>query len=94
MIANPPQQEYAHGIAQCLERYVTKEEKDLLKSLMQIGEKASKKWFYEIELPTTPYEELEKYIDDNGNYTPPDDVITGTDIFYSMLRANLKDIFS
>lgn len=86
--------EYAHGIAQCLERYVTKEEKDLLKSLMQIGEKASKNWFYEIELPTTPSEELEKYVDDNGTYIPPDDVITGINIFYSLLRANLNDIFS
>lgn len=86
--------EYAHGIAQCLERYVTTEEKELLKSLMQIGEKASKNWFYEIELPTSPYEELEKYIDENGNYNPPEDVVTGTSVLYTLLRANLNDIFT
>ena len=37
--------EYAHEIAGCLNRYVTKEEKKLLKSLIAISEKATKNGF-------------------------------------------------
>lgn len=32
-------------------------------------------------------------LDDEGNYNPPDDVISGTQLFYSLVLANLKDIF-
>lgn len=84
--------EYAHGIANCLNRFVTQEEKELLKSLMRTNEKASKNWVYEVELPTTPSEELEKFYDENGDYIQPD-VVTGTELFYSLVLDSLKDVF-
>jgi hypothetical protein len=85
--------DYAHDIAGCLNRFVTKEEKELLKSLIAISEKAAKKWILEIEIPTTPSEDLDMLLDEEGNYNPPDDVISGTQMFYSLVLANLKDIF-
>lgn len=85
--------EYAHDIAGCLNRFVTKEEKRLLKSLITISEKAAKNWILEIEIPTSPPEHLDFLLDDEGNYNPPDDVISGTQMFYSLVLANLKDIF-
>lgn len=85
--------EYAHGIDSCLERYVTKGEKVLLKSLIEISKKASKNWVYNIELPTSPETELEKFVDDKGNYCPPE-VYTGTELFYTLVLSNLNDIFN
>jgi hypothetical protein len=84
--------EYAHGIANCLNRFVTQDEKGLLKSLMKTHEKASKNWVYEVELPTTPSEDLEKFYNENGDYNPPD-VVTGTELFYSLVLDSLKDVF-
>lgn len=83
---------YAHDIAGCLDRFVTKEEKELLKSLIVISEKAAKNWILEIEIPTSSSEDLDTLLDDEGNYNPPDDVISGTQMFYSLVLANLKDI--
>lgn len=86
--------EYAHDIASCLNRFVTKEEKSLLQSLIAISEKAAKKWIYEVELPTTPPEDLAAFMDEEGNYNPPEDVIPGIQIFYSLVLENIKDIFN
>lgn len=84
--------EYAHNIAKCLNRFVSKEEKELLKSLIAISKKAAKRWILEIEIPTSSSEDLDTLLDDEGNYNPPDDVISGTQMFYSLVLANLKDI--
>ena len=85
--------DYAHSIAKCLNHYVTQEEKDLLKSLIAISEKAAKKWILEIEILASPPEYLDILLDEEGNYNSPDDVISGTQMFYSLVLANLKDIF-
>ena len=85
--------DYAHSIAKCLSHYVTQEEKDLLKSLIAISEKAAKNWILEVELPTCPPEDLAAFVNDEGNYNPPDDVISGTRIFHSLVLNNLEDIF-
>lgn len=85
--------EYAHGIAKCLSYYVTQDEKDLLKSLIAISEKAAKNWILEVELPTSPPDELAAFVDEEGNYNPPEDVISGTKIFHSLVLNNLKEIF-
>ena len=85
--------EYAHSIAKCLSHYVTQEEKDLFKSLIAISEKAAKNWILEVELPTCPPEELAAFVDEEGNYNPPEEVISGTKIFHSLVLNNLKDIF-
>lgn len=84
--------EYAHSIIDCLERFVTKEEKDLLLSLIAVSKKASKNWFYEVELPTSPEFELNKFVDEKGNFNPSE-IITGTDVLYSLIVSNLEDIF-
>ena len=84
--------EYAHNIINCLERFVSKEEKDLLLSLITVSKKASKNWFYEVELPTSPEIELNKFVDEKGNFNPPE-IITGTDVLYSLIVSNLEDIF-
>lgn len=84
--------EYAHNIAGCLNRFVTKEEKELLKSFMEINKKATVKWIKEIELHTTPPEELASFVDEKGNYNPPEEIISGIEIFYSLVLAHLKDI--
>ena len=73
---------------------MTKEEKSLLQSLIAISEKAAKKWIYEVELPTTPPEDLAAFMDEEGNYNPPEDVIPGIQIFYSLVLENIKDIFN
>ena len=85
--------EYAHGISKCLNRFVSKEEKELLKSLIAVSEKAAKKWILEIEIPSSPTEDLYILLDDEGIYNPPDDIISGTQMFYSLVLANIKDIF-
>ena len=85
--------DYAHSIAKCLSHYVSQEEKELLKSLIAISEKAAKNWILEVELPTSPPEELTAFVDEEDNYNPPEDVISGTRIFHSLVLNNLKDIF-
>lgn len=85
--------DYAHSIAKCLNHYVSQEERDLLKSLIAISEKAAKNWILEVELPTSPPEDLAAFFDDEGNYNPPEDVISGTQLFHSLVLNNLKDIF-
>lgn len=85
--------EYAHNIAGCLNQFVTNEEKNLLKSLISISNKAAKQWILEVELPTSAPEELNNFIDENGKYNEPD-VISGTQLFYSLVLENLKDIIN
>ena len=84
--------EYAHGIDKCLERFVSKEEKNLLISLIEISKKASKNWFYYVELPTNPNIDPQKLVYENTNTGMPL-VYTGTELFYSLVLANLNDIF-
>ena len=85
--------EYAHNIFYCLEHYVSREEKDLLLSLISISEKAARNWIMEIEIPTSSSEELAAFTDEDGNYNPPEDVISGIQIINSLVLSNLKDIF-
>lgn len=84
--------EYAHSIAECLHRYVSKEEKELLKSLIKISEKAARNWISEVEIPTSPPETLADLMDEDGNYCPPDEIFSGTQIFHTLVLHNLKDI--
>ena len=84
--------DYAHGILNCLERFVTKEEKDLLLSLLEISKKASRNWVYEVELPSSPDFELKQFEDEKGNYNSPD-ILTGTELLFSLVFENLKDLF-
>ena len=65
----------------------------LLKSLISISNKAAKQWILEVELPTSAPEELKNFIDKNGKYNEPD-VISGTQLFYSLVLENLKDIIT
>lgn len=84
--------DYAHGILNCLERFVTKEEKDLLLSLLEISKKASRNWVYKVELPSSPDFELKQFEDEKGNYNSPD-ILTGTELLFSLVFENLKDLF-
>jgi len=83
--------EYAHGINKCLERLVTREEKELLLSLIEISKKASKNWVYEVELPTSSDFELKDFLDDEGNYKQPE-VYTGMDLFYALIINSLEEV--
>ena len=83
---------YGHEIASCLNKEVPVEDKQLLKDLIDIGKSASRKWILMVEIPTNPDLENESFFDENGNYKEPD-VISGFDMFYSLVLFNLKDIF-
>ena len=83
--------DYAHGILNCLKWFVTEEEKDLLLSLLEISKKASRNWVYEVELPSSPDFEPKQFED--GNYNSPD-IITGTELLFSLVFENLKDLFA
>ena len=83
---------YGHEIASCLEKLVPVEDKQLLMNLIDIAKEASKKWILMVEIPTNPDMVNESFLDDNGEYTEPD-VISGFDVFYTLVLANLKDIF-
>lgn len=82
---------YGHEIASCLERVVPKEDKHLLKDLINIAKEASRKWILMVEIPTNPDIDNESLFDENGEYKEPD-VISGFDMFYTLVLANLKDI--
>lgn len=83
---------YGHEIASCLEKLVPVEDKQLLMNLIDIAKEASKKWILMVEIPTNPDMVNESFLDDNGEYKEPD-VISGFDMFYTLVLANLKDIF-
>lgn len=83
---------YGHEIASCLENQVPVEDKQLLKELINIAKEASRKWILMVEIPTNPDEVNEPFFDENGEYKEPD-VISGFDMFYSLVLVNLKDIF-
>lgn len=83
---------YGHEIASCLEKLVPVEDKQLLMNLIDIAKEASKKWILMVEIPTNPDMVNESFLDDNGEYKEPD-VISGFDVFYTLVLANLKDIF-
>ena len=83
---------YGHEIASCLEKLVPVEDKQLLMNLIDIAKEASKKWILMVEIPTNPDMVNESFLDDNGEYKEPD-VISGIDVFYTLVLANLKDIF-
>lgn len=82
---------YGHEIASCLERVVPKEDKQLLKDLINIAKEASRKWILMVEMPTNPDIDNESLFDEKGEYKEPD-VISGFDMFYTLVLANLKDI--
>lgn len=83
---------YGHEIASCLERYVTKEEKQLLKKFIDIAKKASRNWILMIEIPANPDFSNSDFLDENGDYKEPD-VYSGFDMFYSLVLMNLKEVF-
>ena len=83
---------YGHEIASCLEKKVAVEDKQLLNDLINIAKKASKNWILMVEIPTNPEIINESFFDEKGEYKEPD-VISGFDMFYTLVLANLKDIF-
>lgn len=82
---------YGHEIASCLEKVVPLEDKQLLKDLIKIAKKASRQWILNVEIPTNPDIENESLFDENGEYKEPH-VISGFDMFYTLVLTNLKDI--
>jgi hypothetical protein len=82
---------YGHEIASCIERYVTKEEKQSLKMLIEIAKKASRNWILMVEIPANPDYKYSDFLDDKGNYKEPE-VYSGFDLFYSFVLMNLKEI--
>ena len=83
---------YGHEIASCLEKYVTKEEKQLLKKLIEIAKKANRNWVLMIEIPSNPDFKYTDFLDEKGDFKEPD-VFTGFDLFYSLVLTNLKEIY-
>lgn len=83
---------YGHEIASCIERYVTKEEKQSLQKLIDIAKKASRNWILKVEIPTNPDFKYSDFMDENGNYKEPE-VCSGFDLFYSLVLMNLKEVF-
>ena len=83
---------YGHEIASCLEKLVPVEDKQLLMNLINIAKEASRKWILMVEIPTNPDMDYDSFLDENGQYKEPD-VISGFDMFYTLVLANLKDIF-
>ena len=83
---------YGHEIASCLEKQVPVEDKQLLKDLINIAKEASRKWILMVEIPTNPDVVNDPFLDENGEYVEPE-VISGSDMFYSLVLLNLKDIF-
>ena len=82
---------YGHEIASCLEKVVPLEDKQLLKDLIKIAKEASRQWILNVEIPTNPDIENESLFDENGEYKEPH-VISGFDMFYTLVLTNLKDI--
>ena len=82
---------YGHEIASCLEKIVPKEDKQLLKDLINIAKEASKKWILMVEIQTNPDIENDSLFDENEEYKEPQ-VVTGFDMFYALVLTNLKDI--
>ena len=82
---------YGHEIASCIERYVTKEEKQSLKMLIEIAKKASRNWILMVEIPANPDYKYSDFLDDKGNYKEPE-IYSGFDLFYSLVLMNLKEI--
>ena len=67
------------------------EDKQLLKDLIKIAKEASRQWILNVEIPTNPDIENESLFDENGEYKEPH-VISGFDMFYTLVLTNLKDI--
>jgi hypothetical protein len=61
-------------------------------NLINIAKEASRKWILMVEIPTNPDMDYDSFLDENGQYKEPD-VISGFDMFYTLVLANLKDIF-
>ena len=83
---------YGHEIASCLEKYVTKEEKQALQKLIDIAKKANRNWILKVEIPTNPGFKYSDFLDEAGNYKEPE-VYSGFDLFYSLVLMNLKEVF-
>lgn len=83
---------YGHEIASCLEKAVPMEDKQLLKDLINIAKEASKNWILMVEIPTNLDIVSESLFDEKGEYKDSH-VISGFDVFYTLVLTNLKDIF-
>lgn len=87
---------YAHDLDNTLKHEITQEEKDLLKSLIDISERASQNWVYRVTIPSNKEKQhLVDYVDSAGNKIDPkpENLLTGTSIFYSLVLSNLDNIW-
>lgn len=86
---------YAHNLDNTLKHRITQDEKDLLKSLIDISERASQMWVYKVAIPShSNNQHLIEYFDSDGNKIEPrpENLLTGTSIFYSLVLSNLDNI--
>ena len=87
---------YAHDLDNTLKHEITQAEKDLLKSLIDISERASQKWVYRVTIPSNKAKQhLVDFVDSAGNKIElkPENLLTGTSIFYSLVLSNLDNIW-
>lgn len=87
---------YAHEIDRCLRTSISEEDKQLLRDMINISERASQKWVYRVTIPSNKENQhLVDYVDSAGNKIDPkpEDLLTGTSIFYSLVLSNLETIW-
>lgn len=86
---------YAHNLDNTLKQRISLDDKNLLKSLIAISERASQMWVYKVTIPSHPNNQhLVDYYDADGNKVEPkpENLLTGTNLFYSLVLSNLDNI--
>lgn len=87
---------YAHEIDHCLRASISVEDKQLLRDMINISERASQNWVYRVTIPSNKDKQhLVEHFDSAGNKIEPkpENLLTGTSIFYSLVLSNLEDIW-
>jgi uncharacterized protein YutE (UPF0331/DUF86 family) len=81
---------YAHEIDQSLKKTISKEERDLFKSLVEISINASQKWNDKVKSTTPTVKDFFDELADEYNFEHLK-FKTNTELFYSLTLANIKD---
>lgn len=87
---------YAHEIGCCLRTSISEEDKQMLRDMINISERASQNWAYRVTIPSNKDKQhLIDYVDSAGNKIEPkpENLLTGTSIFYSLVLSNLDNIW-
>lgn len=65
-----------------LSQNIINEDRDLFSKFIEIRSKASKRWCIEVEISTNPPEWNACYMDEDGNFTPPENAFDMADLYF------------